>query len=174
MQVFIWNESVYKRGLKCRCGANLWDKKINHPSKNVVVDSSRVNEKDIDLWCAKCKELVGKAREMDDKLFGDEDRIDPLRGNVNEWIAKKEKQAEQNGKELAEKKAMAKLKNQLEHMAQEIRNADHMVKMMKQDYEKKLAKKDKQIQELTKELTKAEADMKRMQKALLGGINDGF
>ena len=83
------------------------------------------------------------------------------------------KQAERNGKELAEKKAIAKLKNQLEHMAQEIRNADHMVKMMKQDYEKKLAKKDKQIQELTKELDKADAEMKRMQKALFG-VNNGL
>ena len=94
MQVFIWKESIYKNNLKCKCGANLWDKARNHPSDNVGVDADKVNDKDIDLWCAKCGNLVGKAREMDDKLFGDEDRIDPLRGNVNEWIAKKEKQAD--------------------------------------------------------------------------------
>lgn len=171
MQVFIWKESVYKRGIKCSCGANLWDKVRNHPSDNVGVDADKVNDKDIDLWCAKCGNLVGKAREMDDKLFDDEDRLDPLRGNVNDWIAKKEKQAEQDGRELAEKKAMVKLKNQIERLHQEVMGYESQIKHQKEMYERKIARKDKQIQELSKEITGLEARMKQMEKAMIGNPN---
>lgn len=168
MQVIIWRESVYKRGIKCKCGANLWNKSKGCPNENVGVDAKKANDKEMLLWCVKCKELVGKQREMDDELFTEQEKFDTLNGDINDWIAKKEKEAEQKGKEDAERKALIKLKNQIERLKQEIKGYDNQIKHQKEMYERKIARKDKQIQELSKEITGLEARMKQMEKAMLG------
>lgn len=168
METIIWRESIYKRDFVCKCGAKLFDTRTNRVTDNVVVDATKVDDKELDLFCVKCGLRVAKSKDIDEKYVTEKEKFDVLNGNINDWIAKKEKQAEKDGQELAEKKAMVKLKNQIEKLHKELQGYESQIKHQKEMYEKRIARKDKQIQELSKDITGLEARMKQMEQAMVG------
>lgn len=64
---FVWKESIYKNGFKCKCGTKLANDD-GTPTDNVGVNGD--DEHDLRLFCIKCHDLVGVYKEVDTDLAG--------------------------------------------------------------------------------------------------------
>lgn len=168
MEVFIWKESIYKNDFKCKCGAKLFDRRTNAPTENVGVDAEKTNALETELWCCKCRNLVGKVKQIDDKQFDDKEKADVLNGDINEWLANKEKTIKSEVKTKTEERIRKNLQKEVQSLFDKLQDAENAMKRYKIECEKMLAKKDKQIQELTKEIDGLNAQMRKMEKQILG------
>lgn len=170
----VWRESVYKNHFKCnQCGVKLADKN-GQPNDNFCVDADRnnVDEKDEWAYCGKCKNVVAKIKEISEEHISEEEKENVLQGSYEDWIEKKARDIQTEMLEKIEKRVSKKYEQKVKAMTKKVDEALITVNNIKLYYEKKIALKDKQIQALTKDLERAEADMRRMEKQMRGRTSE--
>lgn len=170
----VWRESVYKNHFKCnQCGAKLANKN-GQPTDNFVVDADRehVDEKDEWAFCGKCMNVVAKIKEISEEYISEEEKENVLNGSYEDWIEKKARDIQAEMLEKIESRVAKKYEQKVKAIMQQVENAEKSVLNIKKDCEKKLAEKDKRIQALTKDLERAEAQMRKMEKQMLGRASE--
>lgn len=171
MDVLIWKKSIYDNNFKCtRCGKKLFDVKKNEPTCNLNIDSETVNDVEHDLFC-KCGYYVGKQKVSDHVEWMEGE--DYLKGNLDEWFDNKKKEIEADAISKADNRAKKKLQKEIQTLINKLTLAENAMISYKTECERKLSMKDKQIQELTKEITALEAQMRKMEKQMLKGADNG-
>ena len=164
----IWKKSIYDRGFKCKCGAPLANKETGEPTKYFGMDPDQFNKQlPTDCYCAKCHELVANIKWNQDTNFDD-----PLCGNYTDMINEEMKKARAEVLPKLKKEAEEYYKKEIETFKKTAKDYGDFAHKTKADAEKKLQAKDKQIQELTKELDAAEAKLRQMEKLLNGRETD--
>ena len=168
----IWKKSIYDRGFKCKCGAPLADKETGEPTKYFGMNPEQFNKQlPTDCYCAKCHELIATIKwnqdtHFDDKFPGHYEEV--MENEIKKLRAEKLEELKKEAKEAAEKY----YKNELETFKKIAKDYGDFAHKTKADAEKKLQTKDKQIQDLTKELDAAEAKLRQMEKLLNGRETD--
>lgn len=170
----VWRESVYHNHFKCnQCGAKLANKN-GQPTDNFVVDADRehVDEKDEWAFCGKCMNVVAKIKEISEEHISEEEKENVLNGSYEDWIEKKARDIQAKMLEQIESRVAKKYEQKVKTIMQQVENAEKSVLNIKKDCEKKLAEKDKRIQALTKDLERSEAQMRKMEKQMLGRASE--
>lgn len=164
----IWKKSIYDRGFKCKCGAPLADKETGEPTKYFGMDPEQFNKQmPTDCYCAKCHELIATIKWNQDTNFDD-----PFCGNYTDMINEEMKKARAEVLPKLKKEAEEYYKREIETFKKIAKDYGDFAHKTKADAEKKLQAKDKQIQELTKELDAAEAKLRQMEKLINGRETD--
>ena len=163
----IWKKSIYDRGFKCKCGAPLANKETGEPTKYFGMDPDQFNKQlPTDCYCAKCHELVATVKWNQDSHFADK-----FSGHYEEVMKAEIKKLRAEVLPQLKYEAEEYYKKEIETFKKIAKDYGDFAHKTKADAEKKLQAKDKQIQELTKELDAAEAKLRRMEK-LLNGKNE--
>lgn len=165
-EVIIWKKSIWDNNFRCtKCGAKLFDAKRKEPTDNLGVDAEKQEESKQWLFCAKCKNLVGQAQESNDEMFSEEEYANVLNGDIQDWLERKSESLKESLRAEVEEQVSKRYERQIEGIKSQIERAEHSVKQIKKDYEKKILERDKRIQALTKELESTEARLRQMEQA---------
>ena len=164
----IWKKSIYDRKFKCKCGAPLADPETGEPSMYFGMDGKQFDKKkDTDCYCVKCRELVATI-----KWNQDTDFTERFPGNYTEILEEEKKKLRAEMLPELKKEAEKYYQKEIETYKKIAKDYGDFAHKTKADSEKKLQAKDKQIQELTKELDAAEAKLRQMEKLLNGKETD--
>lgn len=167
MDAIIWRESIYKNNFKCnKCGTKLFNARTGQPTDNLCVDAEASETGTIMAFCGKCLNVVAQIQQnVNEDDFTDEEKENVLNGSYSEWLEKKERDLKAELTKQIEVQVAKKYERQIESIMRQVETAERSMKRIKTDCESKIKAKDKQIQDLTKELNAMEARLKEMEKA---------
>lgn len=174
MDGIIWRESIYKNNFKCnQCGTKLFNPRMGRFTDAFCVDAKAPETGEIWGFCGKCLNVVARIQQnMDERYVTEEEKANSLNGNYTEWLEKKSLDLKAELTKSIEEQVAKRYERQIESIMRQVDTAERSMKKIKEDCEKKLALKDKQIQDLTKELNAMEARFKEMEQARCFGNND--
>lgn len=174
MDAIIWRESIYKNHFKCnKCGTKLFNARMGKPTDYLCVDAEASETGTVFAFCGKCLNVVAQIQQdVNEDVFTDEEKENVLNGSYSEWLEKKERDLKTELTNQIEAQVAKRYERQIESIMRQVETAERSMKHIKADCENKIKAKDKQIQDLTKELTVMEARLKEMEKANCAGKDE--